>query len=410
MSEKAKFEKYVYTGVVNGKKTKKHVRAQTEKELQQKIREIENAVAEGKDVHSNATFGYWADRWYSEKKEPAGLAPKTLSQCRAAIDHLKREFADTEFRSIHASDFQKFINDYSITKSQTTGKVPAKRTIYSVIHTYNAIAQYALESDIPGAKPYKNVTVSKNAPAEKRRALTEQEINWIVDTEHKMQLPAMVLTFSGLRLGEFIPLQWSDIDLTNGVIHVRRFAYIDGSQYVLKDDGKTVAARRKVPIPPVLVDYLRQYRDNEQVTSILVFPKEGGGMHSPSSFRDNWNRYIEFLNLKYYFGGRDKWDVLKELNGGVSRYKVVNGKRRAQWKVKTVPLYIYPFTPYYCRHTFATLLFLQGIDVTTAMQYMGHTQIQTTIGIYTDTENYYSFDLSNDFKEKLETVYHVKTA
>ena len=71
---------------------------------------------------------------------------------------------------------------------------------------------------------------------------------------------------------------------------------------------------------------------------------------------------------------------------------------------------IEPFTSHYFRHTFATLLYLQGVPATTAMQYLGHSDIQVTINIYTDLEQYYTFDLPKSFKDKLNTVYKVKVA
>ena len=44
------------------------------------------------------------------------------------------------------------------------------------------------------------------------------------------------------------------------------------------------------------------------------------------------------------------------------------------------------------------------------MQYLGHSDIQVTINIYTDLEQYYTFDLPKSFKDKLNTVYKVKVA
>ena len=40
-------------------------------------------------------------------------------------------------------------------------------------------------------------------------------------------------------------------------------------------------------------------------------------------------------------------------------------------------------TAHCLRHTYCTLLYESGIDVLTAKVYMGHSDIQTTLGIYT---------------------------
>ena len=68
------------------------------------------------------------------------------------------------------------------------------------------------------------------------------------------------------------------------------------------------------------------------------------------------------------------------------------------------------FTPHYLRHTYATILYLQGADMVTAKQYLGHSDIQTTINIYTDLENNSKISLSDSYKKKLKKEYKIKTA
>ena len=74
-----------------------------------------------------------------------------------------------------------------------------------------------------------------------------------------------------------------------------------------------------------------------------------------------------------------------------------------------LPMMIEPFTPHYCRHTYATLLFLQEVPVAKSMQLLGHSTIEMTIDIYTDLK-YYPFDISDTFREELQTIYKVRTA
>ena len=71
---------------------------------------------------------------------------------------------------------------------------------------------------------------------------------------------------------------------------------------------------------------------------------------------------------------------------------------------------IEPFTPHYLRHTFATMLYLQDINVVDAMQILGHSDVQTTINIYTDFKNLKKDNLSKKYKEHLLSDYAIKTA
>lgn len=61
----------------------------------------------------------------------------------------------------------------------------------------------------------------------------------------------------------------------------------------------------------------------------------------------------------------------------------------------------------YLRHTFATLLYLQNIDMVTAKQILGHADITTTVNIYTDLKNFNKFTLSQSFIHKLNNEYAI---
>jgi Phage integrase family. len=88
---------------------------------------------------------------------------------------------------------------------------------------------------------FSSVTISKSAPTKERRALTESEQQWIIDTEHRAQLPAMIMLFSGLRRGEVIPLMWSDVDLKRGFISVNKSVEFTTNQPNIKKAVKVQA-------------------------------------------------------------------------------------------------------------------------------------------------------------------------
>ena len=62
------------------------------------------------------------------------------------------------------------------------------------------------------------------------------------------------------------------------------------------------------------------------------------------------------------------------------------------YRGKEKPFIIEPFTLHYLRHTYASILYEAGVDVLTAKELMGHSDIKTTLGIYTH--------LSREHKEK----------
>ncbi len=65
-----------------------------------------------------------------------------------------------------------------------------------------------------------------------------------------------ILTMDGLRAGEVLGLQWDDIDLGRGLLHVRRAAWYGQIQ-----TAKSRASETVLPIPQLLVTVLRNYRE-----------------------------------------------------------------------------------------------------------------------------------------------------
>ena len=139
MSQQKRYSTTVYIG--NGKR--KYVSASSQRELDRKVFDMKKEVKAGKDLQAVSTFGYWADKWYKEIKEPSGISAGTLQQYRAAISHLLKEFEDLDFKDISFSDFQRFINQFSREKGDITRKVPSRASIQNVVKVYNAIAEYA---------------------------------------------------------------------------------------------------------------------------------------------------------------------------------------------------------------------------------------------------------------------------
>ena len=291
-------------------------------------------------------------------------------------------------KKITLSTFQCFMNDMA-KENPNTGKPMAKRTLENLKKVSSSIFAYARANNLPDIPDFfKLVMIPKNSPVEYRRALTETEQQWIIETEHRAQLPAMIMMFAGLRRGEVIPLMWSDIDLKRGFIHVTRSVEFESNQPIVKQGGKSDNAVRFIPIPPILVEFLKKTKQESSVLSQYVCTSASGKMFTKSAWRKMWESYLTDLNLKYGYEGK-----IAKFNPNI--------------KSSELPMKIEPFTPHYLRHTFATLLYLENINVVTAKQILGHADISTTVNIYTDLNNFNKFMLSESFIHKLNNEYAI---
>lgn len=240
-----------------------------------------------------------------------------------------------------------------------------------------------------GVSAFYNVTIPRNAPVKKRNALTEEQVRMIETYPHPMQLFTMIATFSGLRKSEVLALQWKHIDLEHNKIKVEQSLNWQPNSPVIKRGGKTANSVRVVVIPPVLVTYLRDYRNSLSaypVASTIVVSNRKGGYYSKSSFRRAWNNYMRELN--YHFGDFSNTDI-------------------QEVPADQLPMKIESFTSHQCRHFFATLCYLQGFTIGDTMSELGHANPATTMAIYTDLKNYSKADLSPEFQKKLLTVYQI---
>lgn len=95
-------------------------------------------------------------------------------------------------------------------------------------------------------------------------------------------LYALAIT-TGMRQGEILGLQWSDVDLEHGTLQVRRTLYCAGREFFFTEP-KTRKSRRTVLLTPYAIEVLKRHRvlQNEERLALgpswlagydLVFPE-----------------------------------------------------------------------------------------------------------------------------------------
>lgn len=366
MNKVYKYRTSVYYRNPDGTHKTVGITANSRRELERKKQEIKEKEKQGIDLANNSTFGYWSDKWLNNTKLNQGLSKGTEDCYKSCVLQLNAEFQNVPFRSITMNRFQEFINGLAVSNPKTGKPVSASylRRIKSVA---KSIALYASGSHVDGVSAFYNVTIPRNAPVKKRTALTEDQVHYVETYKHPMQVFAMIATFSGLRRGEILALQWNHLDLDHSKIHVVQSLNWTPNQPVIKEGGKTANSTRTVVIPPILVSFLRDYRN-----ALAVYPSPGtpvcgteqGKYFTQAQFRRRWDNYMKALQIE-------------------------------------------PFTPHQCRHFFATLCYLQGLSIPDTMQELGHASPDVTIEIYTDLKNYHKWDLSEEFQQKLKTSYRI---
>ncbi|WP_457945450.1 tyrosine-type recombinase/integrase [Caproiciproducens sp. LBM24188] len=328
-------------------------------------------------TNSQDTFRYWGNLWL--RKKSLNFSRSYFATAVNYLNNINSFIGDMPIDEISVLDIDNIIIDYA-EKNPHTGKPTAKATLKDMRNIAASVFDYACDNDVIHKNPARGREIPKKAPKYSRRALTETEQKWIISMPHRMRLAALTMMLTGPRLGELIPLTWQDFDFNRVGLNINKSVEKINNRYYVKPGTKNNKSRF-VEAPTELALEIEKAKKN--AISKYMFCKINGEMHSPSSFRSAWKSYLCDLNCT--FGGYN--------DGKCSKYNPHG-----------IPMMIDKITPHMLRHTYATLLYSSGVDVLTASKLLGHSDIKTTLAIYThleETMEYRSIEKLNSYVTEL---------
>ncbi len=197
-----------------------------------------------------ATFGEFVERWRAEV-----LITQQPSSVRAVKSHLRcyivPQLSRLRLEQFSVEHQQKFIT--SVFEHGVS-----RKTVLNVLCTLSAILSTARDWGYNCEQV--NISKLRLPPRGERyeaRHFTVDQLQRILAlAEEPWHTLFCILTMDGLRAGEVLGLQWDDIDLGRGLLHVRRAAWYGQIQ-----TAKSRASETVLPIPQLLVTVLRNYRE-----------------------------------------------------------------------------------------------------------------------------------------------------
>ena len=229
---------------------------------------------------------------------------------------------------------------------------------YGVINTALNRAvklQYIIENpckyvDPPKRKKY---TASILTIDEYKKIYNSLDCNKFNDYIFKLALNITVET--GLRRGEMCGLCWSDIDFKNNTIFISKALKRVNNKYTIGDTKNHHS--RTLPISDSLVDQLKHHKKLQNELKLRY------GSHYIKNFFDNIEYDLIFTEEcgKYITPSRFLQRIKRKC-----KYENIN--KIIRW--------------HDLRHTNATLLIKQGVNMKIIQERLGHTQFSTTADIY----------------------------
>ena len=219
------------------------------------------------------TFGAYAETWLADRP----LKPRTRVHYRQLLDsRILPTFADVALRAISPSLVRRWYADMGTTR-------PTLRA-----HSYGllrAILATAVSDEHLPANPCHIRGAGNTVRVHKIKPATLPELEALVTAmPAKYRTMTLLAAWCGLRFGELAELRRKDLDLRNGVLHVRRGVVRVGGAAVV-GTPKSTAGARDVAIPPHLLPAVRDHLADhvEPGRDVLLFRAASGGHLNPST-------------------------------------------------------------------------------------------------------------------------------
>lgn len=342
-------------------KTVHGTKKEAEIELAKFVADVQNGmVIEGKSLKFSEFTEIWK-RDYGSKE----LAPSTYKRyCRMLETRLLPYFGHFYVNKIKPTDIMQFYDLLSkdtqlVRKKDNEGNKTLKplsgKTILEHHRLLRAMLHKAVYWQVIVSNPAERVQPPK-AKKPKRKYYDDDQCKILLenleqlDEEEIKYKTAIILTvFTGVRLGELMGLEWNDIDFRNGIVSINRSSQYLADTGVFTKVPKTESSIREVAIPDFVISLLEEYK--------LWYDEQ------KSLYGELW---IDSNRLFVQADG-----------------KPMHPSTISKWFVKYVGQIGLPVINFHgLRHTNATLLIAQNIDVAVVAARLGHAQITTTFNFY----------------------------
>ena len=256
------------------------------------------------------------------------------------VRHLLPVFGELRLDEVTRADIKRLIADLA-------SKGLKKQTIHNILTPFKEAYQHAMDEGIVASNPVARTGRLTHSREDRRlhmSPLDAEEVKTLLqhtrETVPSLYAILLCAVRTGLRQGELIGLQWSDIDFRSGFLEVRRA--VVKRQLTSTKNHKL----RRVDMSPQLIDALRHMREIREFESMSGKPVSEWVFVTPSGTR--WDD----SNLRHAF--------IKLLRTA--------GIRRVRF--------------HDLRHTYVSLMAQQGSPPKYIQEQCGHSSIQVTMDIY----------------------------
>ena len=316
----------------------------TRREVQEKL----NAALHDRKQGTLATgpqllLRTYLEHWLEQVYKPT-VKQLSYQQYRSIVrNHLVPVLGNVSLQKLTAEKIQALY-----TRRLNEGLAP--RTIV-LIH---AVLHSALENAVKWGLVSRNVAKLVSLPRIERyeaQTLTAEQAVMLLEVARESRIEALLImaVTTGMRQGELLALRWDDVDFEQGVVYVRHTVNRVVGYGYKETEPKTKASRRRIVLPDVALEALKQHRLHQDQIRI-----EAGNKWSERGLVF-CNGYGGFLNAERVVAKFHKLLVDADL----------------------------PYMRFHdLRHSAATILLAAGVHPKVVQERLGHSKIAMTLDVY----------------------------
>lgn len=324
-------------------------------EAEEKRRQYDLEKAQGLD-HEKAGLlvSEYAERWLPVHRHSS--CEKSYMQYAKVLDKFIEFTRDPKVKDVRRTDVIAFFNTLDgYSQTYIDKHVHTIRGLFSSAKEDGLIVRDpAAQADAPagtvGTMPHRPLEQWERDLVHKMVDI-EYKANGQVRHGHPFAAAAMVMLYQGLRREEVLALNIDrDVDFENNRLYVREaFSYTETHRGKM-GDSKTEAGVRSMPLFKPVRDVL--YGRHGMLVNAI-----NAEQMTESAFKSMWASYKHQMGVLHNNGLRPRWDP--------------------EGKFQPITIRTHDF-----RHSFCTMICEAGVDIKTAMSWMGHSDEKMVRKVY----------------------------
>jgi integrase len=345
---------------LEGKPSHKYIYGETRKEVADKLAKALTDVQNGKMTKPNKlTLEQWLDQWMDIYQEDISTNFKFRRKELIAL-HIKPALGKKYLTKLIPSDIKSFYNELSRSGRKDGKGGLATGTIRQIHNILKGALDRAVENQLVPFNIMSYVKPLKIVRTRKVHVFTKDEAERYLNVlkQHRLHAAFVLDLSTGLRRGELLGLQWSDLDPETNILKIQRQVsriQNEGGSSLEYAPLKTASSYRQIVLPPITVAELKTHRKRQAQEKLLA----GKG------YNDEGLMFCTKLGNKL-----DTRHLYR-----------VHSKALVDAKIEHTAFHN-------LRHTVTTWLVENNEPITAIQSLTGHSNLETLLGVYsheTDT-------------------------